>query len=150
MKGHTTLTVDTDLVEEAKRLGINLSANFNDMLKSLVNKETQSVDSIDLELEVLKKKKLSAKLIIIQTELKVCIDKINTYNAVIEKRKQDDLLKEKEAIEKTTKCINCGGFLDEKKKSVQFNGGKVCSGCYMTATSEQVKKWNQVSNGTEE
>lgn len=142
MKTHTTVSVDAELIEKAKTLNINVSGNFNDYLSSLINQRQNNLEGINIELEMIKQRKLQTQFNNIKMELDDCTQKIGRYQELEEQKKQQELEKEKQRIEASTKCINCGSFLEEGKKSHRFPKGNVCNGCFLSSNSESIKRWN--------
>lgn len=142
MKTHTTLTVDAEVIEKARAIGINISGEFNDFLINRFNQKTENIEGINIQIErktLEKAQKEANKLAII---IRNCQENIQRWEEMKEKKDQEVLQKEKDRIEANKKCQNCGSIL-EGKKSFMFGNGAVCNSCYMAASSSDVEKWNK-------
>jgi len=144
---HTTLTVDGELVRQAKHHHINMSEALRDYLRILIGRQTQDIDGINIELERSKLAKLHKEMAELQIELNACESNIQKHEDLQQKKEEKRLQKEKETLEAMKKCINCGNFIQHKAH--KFNNGNVCHSCFMSATGDQIKKWNEISKNNE-
>lgn len=142
VKTHTTVTVDIELVEEARRLNINVSGAFNEFLEGLLAKYNEDVEGINIRLERIRITKLTNQLNHIQTQLKNGQSLIARWEKIQQDKEENKLQEEKETIENAMKCINCGKIMEEQMKSHKFNKGHVCHSCFMSASKESIKGWN--------
>lgn len=144
MKTHTTLTIDAELLERAKSLGINISGAFNEYLAGYIQQQTQDVAGINIELEKIKRNKITAKITTLQSELKVCEKNIEVWNLAKEKEEEQRLQEEKERIDLVNRCSNCHNVFGEDYKGWNtFPIGKICKSCFLGASKENFIKWNQ-------
>jgi len=135
---HTTISIDDELRQKAKRQGINLSDLMHNALVAALSYKTEG---IDLGIAKIKEKELVEQAAEIDTKLKLIRDQIQQHEENQRRQEMADLEKQKEEAEKAKYCANCGQLLSNK--SHPFPAGTVCNGCFMTATGEQIRKWNQ-------
>lgn len=142
-KTHTTLTIDSEILEQAKSLNINISGALSDYLGSLIAKYEEDIEGINIRLERINLEKALKKLSHWQMTVKQCQAKIEKWEEIQKQKEEDQLQKEKEEIENAKKCIHCNRLIEGDMKSHNFTKGLVCNICYMNARSEDIKQWMQ-------
>ena len=148
-KTTTCVTIDTDLIEKAKRHNINISGSMNELLHTMLAKKEGDVDGINIELERIKKGKLLKQLQEMHADLKVTEMKIEEYEKNLSEKVEKDLKEEKERIESSKKCINCGKQLIEDSDKKEFKSGFVCRVCFLGSNTADIKIWNTVKKRCE-
>lgn len=117
----------------------NVRKAFEDYMLNVIASSKQDIDGINLqmlELEIDKIKSIISKK---QAELQ---NKLTLKEQIIkqmEEKKQEELQKEKERIQKETTCINCHAVLTEKTAREIIKGVVACRSCSMD--SDVVKKY---------
>jgi len=140
-KSHTTLTVDSELVDKAKKMGINMSKALNDYLKRLIIDQEEDLEGVNYELLSIDILKLQNSINQQQAMLTSKIKQKEQIQEQIEKNKTEELEADKKRIEDAKKCLNCGKLLDERQKSHKFTNGLVCNGCFLSGSAQDYKKW---------
>lgn len=141
-KTHTTVTVDVDVLESARALRINISGEFNDFLKALLNQYNEDVDGINVRLERINLEKAIKKNQYWQSTIKECQAKIEKWEQRHKEKEEERLKKEKEEIENSKKCLNCGRVIEGEMKSHEFIKGIVCNVCFLNSNADDLKRWN--------
>ena len=142
MKTHTTVTIDIELIEKAKKMNINVSGAFNEYLRNVVAQSSGDLADINYELLCADINRLTNKKLKIDAELQ---QKVRTRERIDDEMKERDeqkLLDEKKKIEDSKKCIECGRILEEGNKFHTFKKGTVCNGCFMNVGNIKFKGWN--------
>jgi len=120
MKTHTTLTIDIDVLQQAKLIVNNMSGEFEQFLK--------------LRIANIKGDSSTSSLILLEKELSKEINTLDKINASVRsKREQIELLKkkieeqevkrinkEKETAQKVLRCVLCGGTIEEQKRELAY------------------------------
>jgi hypothetical protein len=133
-------------IEEAKRIGINLSEAF--------------MEIIDLKLSILKGDKVKMNLDQTEKRLKILseriqpdlqeIQRLKEHKELLIKEQQEQELRrveeEQKHIDFLSKCVNCGVQLSKNSKFHSFKKGKVCQGCWLNADSDSIRRWNDGSS----
>ena len=141
-KGHTTLTIDNDVIEKAKSLGLNISGEFQKFLEKMVLTYEGDIEGINLELLNIDIVKLKNQKLKIDLELQSKLRTKEQLEAIIKQKEQDNLQKEKEAIESSKHCKQCNKLMLEGEKSHKFSIGQICNSCFMNAKGEDFKRWS--------
>jgi post-segregation antitoxin (ccd killing protein) len=139
MKAVTTVTIDAEVLEKARALGINLSGGMNDYLKSMIAISEKDISGLNLEIEIKKRNKLAKQLGDIQAQFKACNDHIQAFQELTQKKDQERLEKEKETMERQKECYSCKTTAAPKWHA--FGNIKVCSGCFMGSNAQRIKEW---------
>ena len=134
----TMISLDADLKQRAKQNGVNISEICNNALTAALSVKTEG---FDLGIAKLKEKEVTDQIIKLNAELNSIKTGIQQHEENQRRQEMADLEKQKEEAEKAKYCANCGQLLTNK--SHPFPAGTVCNGCFMTATGEQIRKWNQ-------
>lgn len=150
MKTHTTLSVDFEILNQAKEMGnINLSEIFTNALKVAIESradDDEEITKLRKDLVVLKKKKQEIKEEERQVTLKESILVVKIREKEEEQKKTDkknaDLVEEKK--KEKFKCMICKSVVSDEKRMVLYGKGRICKGCYQTATTQEL---NKVSEG---
>lgn len=120
----------------------NITKSLTEYMQNVVATQNQDIEGIDIKLVNLEIEKLQKKISKLQSELQKQLQMKDKYEHLQQTAEEKRLLEEKQRIEAATKCINCGSFLEDGKKSHTFPKGNVCNGCFMSATGESIKRWN--------
>lgn len=139
----TPLLLDKEDKEKAKRLGINLSELCRNAIRTTLSIQQGDVTGVSIELTKKRDEELRAKINELQIEHRGILAQLEKFKEVQKQEEIKQLEEEKESIEKQVKCQNCGEFVGEKVKKHPFPIGSICNGCFLTATNDQIKKWNQ-------
>lgn len=139
-KTHTTISIDEDLRRQARQLGINLSEIMEESLRVCFAEKEGNVENINIEIEKNKQKKLEKQLVFLQKQLKNSQNLVENYQNIVGKKKEEELIRQKEEAEKMITCQNCN-ILKKAEFMFDFKIGKICKACYMVATGEEVKRW---------
>lgn len=123
-KTHTTLTVDSDLLTRAKRLGINISGELNEFLRLKLARINNNPKKIDLILEKKQLKKVEKQLEILKIEQKSILDTIKIVEKDIEKKELKKLEEEKKKIEEQKTCAICKTKILEWEDSEELEDGR--------------------------
>lgn len=148
-KIHTTLTVDQNVIKQAKELGINISKALNDKLKTLISIKTNDLEGISIELEQMKRKKIIKEINALQQKLEICQDNITNIEQKQTEIEQERLENEKKRLEKERNCLNCGKIIPvgrDRNHKIKVHGqrfpkGMVCNECYYAADGIKIKGW---------
>jgi len=139
-KTHLNITIDTGVVETARRLFPNqISTKINDYLQSLIAYAQSDLLQIDKkkikrELEEIesKQKNLSIK----KDHLLSCLQNIEDQEKI---RESEQLEKEKIQAEKKVMCSVCN-IPKPNDKIIKFKGGIVCKGCFLDSANRDKLK----------
>jgi len=141
-KTHTTLTVDQEIIDKAKRLGLNMSKEFQNFLSKYINTYHQNIDGIDLEILNIEIDRLKLEADDINLQLRGKLELKEQIEAKMKNKEEERLKVEKENLEKLNKCIACGHIFNDDMKKYGFRQGNVCKACFVVATNDDVEKWN--------
>lgn len=140
-KAHTTLTIDNETLERAKKMNINISGSLQEYLEMLIARESKDIDKINIELERRKLKKAKEEREDINLKIKEYETNIANYEEYIKKQEDKKLQEEKEKIELLKTCINCNKILEEGNKRHEFPIGLICNVCFVNEGKENYKRW---------
>lgn len=126
---NTTIKVDWEIWEEAKKIIPNRSAAIRDYLKELVDRGNKDFESIDISEKRLRLNQLQKQLSKIKSEIGTVQSDIERWEELREKKNIESLKKQKEDIEKQTRCNKCGELVGSKP--IHLNGSIYCRDCYM-------------------
>lgn len=138
-----TITVDSDIIEEIRQLKINISGEINEYLKAILARYNEDLEGINIKLENIALEKAIKKLNHWQSEVKNIQTRITKWEDSQKTKKEEELKKEKQKIENTKKCINCGRILQEGNKFKEFTKGKVCYSCFLGMTKDDLDRWSK-------
>lgn len=139
-KTHTTLSIDEDLRRQAKENNINLTETLNDALRLKIAQFEGNVAEIDIIIEEKRLKKAQKEAQKWQNMVKNAQNNIENWQKIKEKEQIELLEKQKAEAETMQTCKNCGIF-GKSDTMFTFKIGNICKGCYMVATGEQIKRW---------
>jgi len=123
----------------------NVSQKIEDYLVNCVNVSKSNSSAISIQL--LKKEigELSDQNSKVSSELTSKMQQLELLqkaNEEIDKKRLED---EKMRIEKQQHCINCGNLVATKDLGKYgFKNGSVCRNCFLNASGEDYKRWNNV------
>lgn len=120
----------------------NVARSITEYMQNVVAQQNQDIEGINIKLTILEIDKLQKKISKLQAELLQKTQIKEKYETLQKEAEEKRLIEEKDRIEASTKCINCGNFLEGDKKSHRFPKGNVCNGCFMSATGDSIKRWN--------
>lgn len=131
-KIHTCVTVDSDVLEQYKRLyPNNLSAYINEQLRHRVEMATGVTEAIDIQIlrqNLQKTEEKAGELTAKRTEL---AEKLRLAEEMQAKTAEESLILEKEKILSAKRCAICTQVLEDKSGMVQLTEKIiVCKGCY--------------------
>lgn len=141
-KAHTNLTIDEDLLIEAKKLHINISETLNDALKAKIAISTGNLEDINEELLRLEVQKLQNSVSRDTIILKSKLEDLKKIEGMSENKKEAELLRQKKMLEEANKCINCHKIFTAKESRKKFDKGMVCNSCFQNYGSEKFKEWS--------
>lgn len=141
-KGNVTLTVDVEIVEQAKALRINMSETISDALRSKIGMMKGDLNNINEELLNLEITRLQNQLAKDSVVLKSKLEQKERINQMRIELEQKRVIEEKELIENMKKCIQCSNIIPEIAKKHKFSKGYVCNACFLSAVKEQMVGWN--------
>lgn len=153
MKTHTTLSVDLEILNQAKEMGnINLSEVFTNALKVAIESRSdddEEITKLRKDLVVLKKKKQEIKEEERQVTLKESILMTKIREKEEEQKKVDMKNKEQAetAAKEKLKCPICQRVMSKEEKKVKYGEKMICRGCYQTATPKDLEKCVGVMHG---
>lgn len=137
-----TISIDIETHKKLKVLKCNISGLVNEFLKNYVYETGGEFDKVDIQITKLEAENLREKLTKTQANLQKKEEILRIFDQNQKEMELKSLQKEKEMIEKLTKCVNCGNMLDERKKSHDFPIGNICKACFIGANGEDIKKWS--------
>ena len=140
-KAHTSLTIDGDLIDQAKTLNINISGVCNEHLATLIRHHNEDVEGINVKLEKMELEKARKKLTYWQGMVKQSETKIAKWEEIQKEKEETELKEEKERIESAKRCYNCKEVKGELIKMHAFGEKQICNGCFMNSTPGDIKKW---------
>lgn len=138
-----TITVDSDVIEEIRQLKINISGEVNSYLKALLARYNEDIDGINIELEKIELDKALKKLFQWQTTTKNIQLRIEKWEELQKVKKEKELQKERETIEQSKSCLNCGKIMPEKMKKHAFGSRFVCNSCFLGASKKEMQQWEK-------
>ena len=116
MKAITTISLDHEVLEEVKKMNINLSGELNDFLKTRLAIYNKDIASIDIQLKYNRRDEIKKQISELQAELNEFNKSINAFEMNKAKREEEMLIKEKEAIESMKHCKFCDGILTPARR----------------------------------
>ena len=144
MKNKVNITLDTNLYNEAKRNGINISKACNDALQSVLTIMKSDATLITERIVRMNLERSESELVKLQGEVNGYRSQLVMINEMKSKKEEETLKKEKEQIEKTHTCVKCRMPIDENLKKHTFKSGVMCNACMLTMTGDEYKRY---SNG---
>ena len=136
------LYVESEHWDQLQKNGVNVSEAVREFMEQLVNIKNGSISGIDIQLTKHRLERNQEKLAKLQAEIKADQDLLTKAEELRHKRELEKLEKERQLLENSKSCINCGAVLDDKEKRA-FNAGVVCKACYMCATAKDIKRWSR-------
>lgn len=129
-KGHFDVSLDVNVWEVAQRLFPHqLSSLINDYLTNLINSSKRDISAINIELEKLELEKESKKMTQLQANIKKRQMAIEEWEKVQSEKKETELTKQKQEIEKQHTCCKCHQVV--LKKIIKIGENIYCEGCYL-------------------
>lgn len=130
-KSTTTITIDTDLRDYFSNTNVNLSGLINNFLRSYKDKDTNTVNCLNIQI---KKKELDQKMkdhASITAEVQALQREIATHEELTRTEEIKQLKREKERQDSLTHCAVCGKAI---KDGIIIKGNKVykCIDCVLT------------------
>jgi len=119
-KTHTTLSIDNQILQEAKLIINNISGEFEDFLRmriSNIKGDTTTTNLLLLEKELSKEENALNKISI---SVKTKRENLQLLKTHIEKQEIKRITAEKEKAEAVLKCVLCGGSIEGEKKELAY------------------------------
>jgi len=146
VKTHTTLSINAQVLEEAKLIISNISGEFEEFLRLRVSTskgDSTTASLILLEKELEKEIKTLDKLNI---SIRMKKDKIELIKKDVEAKEVNRIKNEKLMAEKVMKCVLCGVTIEGQKKELAYEddeGRKFYHhvSCFMDKLEQH--KWNK-------
>jgi protein-arginine kinase activator protein McsA len=143
MKTQINITLDTDVLEKARQLQLNISGECSNFLRNRVNSARKDLNSFDIQLLQIKKEKLSKKFSESQAELLEVDNQISQIELKVKEEEERKLQLEREAIEKEKTCLFCHTALVESRIKIISPGKVVCKNCWNTDSRKILKIINE-------
>lgn len=137
MKANKTISMDSDLIDKGKSLGLNFSEEINNFIRIKLNytyaksyenlvEVTQKITMLQkkIDTQLIEKQNLEHQKIVIQSE--------------IEKVEAEQMKKEKQEAEKKITCLLCEQ-ITEGKNLIRLFGAKICNNCFQGTASDEIK-----------
>jgi len=140
-KTHTTLSINAELIDQAKKLKINISKTLSDSLESIFRTHDKNIDGINIKLEKIKLETAIENIKIWQRKLKISEEIIKRHEELQKEKEEQELMAEKERIESAKRCDNCKEIKGEQMKMHAFGKKQICNKCFMSSNPEDIKKW---------
>ena len=128
---NTTLRLETETLETAKSMGINVSETCREALRSKIGIVSSNVDDINLELLQIEITRLQNQISKDTVVLSSKLEQMEVVKAKIRKKEVEMLENEKKRIEDTKKCDICGFAKADAVKMHKFPVGQVCNTCFL-------------------
>ena len=119
----------------------NVKGDFEEYMRTRVAADSNDIEGINLQIlkkEILSLQKKKTKL---DAELQSKLNMEERYKELAAEKEKKKLEQEKERLENSRKCIQCGCILTDQTKTHEFNQGSTCSACYHNGTPEMFRKW---------
>jgi hypothetical protein len=141
-KTHICISIDSDLIEKAKHLQINMSGEFQRFIENAIAIQNNDIEGLNLQLINIDIVRLQNQKFKTDLELQNLLKKKEVVGAAIKKQEEEKLRNEKEAIQALEKCQCCGDNIAEGMKKHKFAVGYICNSCFIGAGGKEFKKWN--------
>lgn len=142
-KSHVTLSVDNDILINAKLKNINLSELFTESLKSQLHFFEADFNNYNLQLKEKELKQKLDKIRLMQIEANTLRDEVQKYRDIQQQQLEEQLQKQKDAVDKANTCLVCKSLIPEKHKKHRLAQGYVCDNCFMTTNPFELNKYNK-------
>lgn len=122
----------------------NVSQRIEDLITNYLGVSQNRVGVIDKQILLLRIAELKEKSSLASSELIRYEQQLKIIERQEEEDKMQELQKERDTIENIGKCLNCGGFLDEKHKYKvlpEKGTGSICRSCFFNMTPKELDKW---------
>lgn len=129
VKTHTTISIDSSTLEEAKKLGIVISKACNEYLEALIKSKIEDSSNIDIELAKMERNKQTKVISEAQAKLNQANEIIRNRESFLENEKLRTLQEEKARIESSKKCAYCRNLVGSQPKVI--DGEQYCNDCFM-------------------
>lgn len=139
----TTIYIESEIKNQIVKQGYNISKTVEEHFQHLINVHQKDVKGLDKELLERNIKKVDSKISALVRERDSYRTQVNEIMKNQDKKKEEEIRREKEEVEKMTKCMNCGDFVGEKIKKHSFPIGNICNACFLTSNADQHKEWNR-------
>lgn len=119
----------------------NVRRVFEDFMLNTIATDRKDAEGINIQILNIEIDKLQKRLNKVQAELQNKLSMKEKYEQMQVDAEEQRLKKEKDDLEKKSRCANCGNM--QSKKFHIFPVGNVCNSCFLNADKHQIKKWNQ-------
>lgn len=143
-KRNVMINIDSETLERFDRaIGQgNRSEAISKYMETYSLTKDDDVDGINAEILRREITELNRGISDLQAQRESKQQVLDEYYRCRDEKEQQELQDQRDKLEAASKCINCGNFLDDRKKQHKFSKGNVCHACYLGMTGEDVKKWS--------
>jgi len=146
--GKTTIsiTIDTELLNQAKKLGINRSQSLENWLRTLVKMVESDFGGLDLEKKKEEVGKLQNEAVELQVRIREGLEQISSFERLLADREAALRLEELQRLERQKVCQLCGSpLLAKQVKTLLKDGCLVHANCLLERENyERLKKEGKV------
>jgi hypothetical protein len=147
-KVHADMTIDPDILDEAKRLNLNISGECNSFLKNLITIKKGDINTQNINLKLQERELRQKELSKVYAELKILNEEIQAFEKQQSQKELERIQQEKEQLKKSHTCSFCNEVRIPKYIRAMNKHGVVCDECYNISENYKNPLFSKIINGS--